>query len=466
MYRRISRFGLALATLGACLALLLPGGSASAQTGAEAPTNPSEAAAAWLADQFTGGLLPGYTPGSTDIGLTLQAIIGFAATGTENTTARAAWATVAADVDAAVQVGGVDAPGRLGLMITAAVALGEDPTNVGGVDLVARLLASQQPSGLFGTADPTYDGAFRQGLALLGLSAAGVTNPAGTNWLLDQRCVDGSYVAFRADTTVPCPAVDAASFVGPDTNSTALALLGLSSQGMSVLAAPSATWLLDMHDATGAVPYFGDPSLPGDANSTALVVAAIRGFATTPATQLDGLMTFQLACDSTAIGAFAFQPDTDGVLWPDTFATAQALWALGAALPVADATMAEGGAAACASTTTTTSAPTTSAPSTTGAIVTTTTAAIVETTTTPIATLPPTTSSTTTSSTSLATTSTTSPTTTAPPSTTIRANVAGAQQASTAQMARTGSNSLPLTLGGAVLIGLGIALLTAARRRS
>jgi hypothetical protein len=79
-----------LAMLMATCALWIPSTTAGAQTSTDSLSNPTEAAAAWLADQFVDGLLPGFTPGSTDIGLTLQAIIGFAATGTENTAARTA----------------------------------------------------------------------------------------------------------------------------------------------------------------------------------------------------------------------------------------------------------------------------------------------------------------------------------------------------------------------------------------
>ena len=48
------------------------------------------------------------------------------------------------------------------------------PTSFGGTNLVARLLATQRTTGtdagLFGAQDPTFDGAYRQGLALAALA--------------------------------------------------------------------------------------------------------------------------------------------------------------------------------------------------------------------------------------------------------------------------------------------------------
>src|SRR5207253_6785224 len=132
-------------------------------------------------------------------------------------------------VDDMIASGGADNPAALATLILALKAGGAQPTAFGmpATNLVARLVATQQADGLFGTADPTFDGAFREGLALLALHAAAVVNAAGAKWLEDQQCDDGSWTAFRSDTAKPCPAIDAHAFTGPDTNSTALAALGL-----------------------------------------------------------------------------------------------------------------------------------------------------------------------------------------------------------------------------------------------
>src|SRR5436305_2018998 len=86
--------------------------------------------------------------------------------------------------------------------LSRAVPDGANPANFGAahVNLVARLQATNQPNGLFGAADPTFDGAFRQGLALMALKVVGVADAAAADWLVGQQCADGSWTAFRADT--------------------------------------------------------------------------------------------------------------------------------------------------------------------------------------------------------------------------------------------------------------------------
>lgn len=50
---------------------------------------------------------------------------------------------------------------------------------------------------LHGSGDPTYDGAFRQGLALLALASVNNDDPDGEAWLTDQQCDTGSWVAYQ-----------------------------------------------------------------------------------------------------------------------------------------------------------------------------------------------------------------------------------------------------------------------------
>lgn len=129
--------------------------------------------------------------------------------------------------------------------------------------------------GLFGTQDPTYDGVFRQSYALMGLVAAGANIPRpAVNWLLDQQCADGSFVAYRADTTEPCPPSDPTTYSGPDTNSTALALSALTAVGETEAAGAAGSWLLAQQTRGGGFPYYagGAP----DTISTGLVMAALK----------------------------------------------------------------------------------------------------------------------------------------------------------------------------------------------
>lgn len=87
---------------------------------------------------------------------------------------------------------------------------------------------SPDTRGLFGSADPTYDGVLRQSTAIAGLAAAGRAVPArSVRWLIRQQCPDGSFAAYRPDPTAACPQPDSTAFTGPDTNSTAAAIIAL-----------------------------------------------------------------------------------------------------------------------------------------------------------------------------------------------------------------------------------------------
>lgn len=169
--------------------------------------------------------------------------------------------------------------------------------------------------GLYGSADPTYDGVYRQSTALLGLKAAKAPAPAtAVAWLTTQQCASGAFQAYRADTSVPCAAPDPAAFTGPDSNSTALAALALKATGRTQAAARAAAALRSTQNADGGWGYtLGGAS---DVNSTALALAALQAFPTT--LQADGpiprattyLKKAQIACTAPAAtrGALPYQP--------------------------------------------------------------------------------------------------------------------------------------------------------------
>ena len=199
--------------------------------------------------------------------------------------------------DAVKASDGSDDPGRLGYWTMAAVASGADPHHFGGQaarnDLVARLLATSRTSGpdkgLFGAADPTFDGAFRQGVALAALKAAGVaaTNPAvtrGVAWLKRQQCANGLWTSYRSDTSVPCPAADPDTFAGPDTNSTGMAAQGLAAYGLHPHAAATLTSLKAVQSADGGFPFLAAPGQASDPDSTALSIQGILALGGSPTT--------------------------------------------------------------------------------------------------------------------------------------------------------------------------------------
>ncbi|MEV0171182.1 prenyltransferase/squalene oxidase repeat-containing protein [Streptomyces sp. NPDC050803] len=183
------------------------------------------------------------------------------------------------------------------------------------------------PSGLYGTSDPTYDGVWRQSLALIAQVKSGVlpaTNAVG--WLLGQQCQTGAFAAFRAE---PAKACDAKVMV--DTNSTAVAAQALAEAdggGLMDDALAAVKWLKTVQNKDGGWGYM--PGGPSDANSTSLVIGALNAVGQDPETvdnggksPYDALRELALPCDDG--GAFAYQPDKKGKLAANADATAAAV---------------------------------------------------------------------------------------------------------------------------------------------
>ncbi len=327
------------------------------------PKTDAKAAAAWIAERVNAsGFIPSATsPTKADFSSSAQAVTALAAAGVGKSKVTALLAYLGSHIDAFVTANGFDDPGAIAYLILAAKAGGADPTSFGPAhaDLVTRLVATQQSDGLFGlAANATFTGAFDEGLSLLALHAAGIANPHGVTWLEGQQCDDGSFTAFRADTTVACPAVNTSTFVGPDTNSTALALLGLIAQGDTTAAAKAETALRAVRNAGGGWGFFAASTQATDGNSTGLVLEALRTVTGVADQQgLRALLTLQVGCAGAVAdrGGIAFQPDGQGGLAGDMFATVQATAALAeVALPITSATISSDVPTPCASTSTTT----------------------------------------------------------------------------------------------------------------
>ena len=183
--------------------------------------------------------------------------------------------------------------------------------------------------GLFGASDPSFDGAFRQSLGLLAEHAGGVHDSAAISWLLRQQCPDGGWTSYRSDLSKSCPATDLKSFVGEDSNSTALALEALHAVG----ATPkydAVAFLHTLQDADGGFPLLAGSGT--DPNSTSLVIQAVRAIGQDPTssawtkggkTPIDALMTSWLGCGSSDPGAFS-SPYSSG--HGDLVASVQAVW--------------------------------------------------------------------------------------------------------------------------------------------
>ncbi|MFI0963756.1 prenyltransferase/squalene oxidase repeat-containing protein [Streptomyces sp. NPDC021080] len=180
------------------------------------------------------------------------------------------------------------------------------------------------PSGLFGSADPTYDGVWRQSLALLAQHTVG-QSPASSaiGWLTGQQCANGAFAAYRADASAAC---DAKTQV--DTNSTAAAVQALGALGGHDDATGKAlTWLKSAQNKDGGWGYMAGG--PSDTNSTSVVIGALKAVGKKPAgftkdgkSPYDALLKLSTACDSEGDGAFAYQPDKKGKLAANADATA------------------------------------------------------------------------------------------------------------------------------------------------
>ncbi|MGW5371866.1 prenyltransferase/squalene oxidase repeat-containing protein [Streptomyces sp. NPDC004009] len=190
------------------------------------------------------------------------------------------------------------------------------------------------PSGLFGKSDPTYDGVWRQSLALLAQRTLGLRpNARAVDWLAGQQCAEGGFAPFRADTAKPCGGKGGAQ---PDTNSTAAAVQALGALGGHDAGIRKAlVWLKDAQNEDGGWGY--TPGSPSDTNSTSVVIGAFAVAGEEPGklraakgTPYDLLSARALGCDEDGGGALAYQPDKKGRLVANADATAAAvLGALG-----------------------------------------------------------------------------------------------------------------------------------------
>ncbi|KAB1148720.1 hypothetical protein F7R91_08020 [Streptomyces luteolifulvus] len=180
------------------------------------------------------------------------------------------------------------------------------------------------PSGLYGSADPQYDGVWRQSLALLAQHTVGVKPAAvGVEWLAGQQCASGAFAPFRADATKPC---DAKLMV--DSNSTAAAVQALAALGgHDAETGKAVAWLKSVQNKDGGWGYA--PGGPSDANSTSVVIGALTTAGEQPAkvvksgkSPYDALLKLALPCTDDGAGAFAYQPDKKGKLAANADATA------------------------------------------------------------------------------------------------------------------------------------------------
>ena len=231
---KVRRTG-ALVIAGAVAGAVLSPTSASAAGGPS--TGPSAAAVSWIAAQLEDGVLMG--PGYPDYGLTIDAALSTRAVGGDDAVVQEIADAIADHLSSYItgedfgDVGSTYA-GAAGKALTFAVAAGADPTDFGGVDLVARV-EGVTDDGTGRIADVSdygdYANTIGQSFAARGLAEAGSPEAAAaTNFLLVQQCSEGFFRLSFAAPDAADQGCDADPGASGDTDVTAFALLALVEQ--------------------------------------------------------------------------------------------------------------------------------------------------------------------------------------------------------------------------------------------
>jgi len=308
---------------------------------------PAEAAAGWLTTQRVDGYHTVITIGLTcdrvlttdgrlpDYGLTADTVIALAAAGVGLDYSTAAMDYLETNVELYVgdadRVGDADGEfyaGALAKTLLAADVTGRDPATFGEVDVLSRLLSTEQPSGRFSdiSAFGDFSNNIGQSFAVLALARVdpSALSPAAAGFLAGQQCVDGGALNGNVPLTIgadPC-AAESSSI-----DTTSFAVQALLAVGDSDSAAAGLSYLGRSQGAEGS---FSDLGVE-NSNSTGLAAQTLRvGGLDAPAdAAVDWLVARQLDCSAPPEqqGAIAYTDGPDGSpLYDDraTRATTQA----------------------------------------------------------------------------------------------------------------------------------------------
>lgn len=312
--------GALVAVLAVLAVLLLPSAAGAAPPTAPLTTDPADAAAGWLTGEFTDGdhlstsfdlngdgVIDPLTEVFPDYGLTADAVLAFAAAGSAGDAAEAATDYLAANVTPYAGDGAAESyAGSLAKLIVVADVMGRDPADFGGRDLVADLLAREQPSGRYSDASAfgDFSNGITQSLAVIALdrvTPAGAST-AAVDYLISQQCADGGFNSVLE--TVPCEG---------EVDTSAFAVQALDASGRDAALDTATTFLLGEQAADGsfAAPGFGTPPvLTFNSNSTGLAAQALSSLDEDAAAEkaVSWLLDRQVGADGPQPqqGAFAF----------------------------------------------------------------------------------------------------------------------------------------------------------------
>jgi LPXTG-motif cell wall-anchored protein len=276
-------------------------------------TDPADAAAGWLAGRLTDGdhFQQDFGGGLVfpDQGLTLDAVLAFAAAGVSGDNATAAMTWLAGGSTLLDYVGdgtSFSDAGRLAKVAYAALVTGGDPHDVAGVDVLGRLTAQLTATGRFSDlpADQDLSNAFGQAFAQLALArTTGGVPAAAVAFLAGSECPGGG---FPLDYGQPA--------CTPDTDATAMVVQALALPGGDAAAAGRGLdWLVSEQATDGSFSGTGPTATP-NANSTGLAAEALRAAGRTgPADEAAGwLRSQQLGCTAPVEQRGAIAYDANG----------------------------------------------------------------------------------------------------------------------------------------------------------
>ncbi|GAA3020621.1 hypothetical protein GCM10020229_34770 [Kitasatospora albolonga] len=299
-----------LAISALALTAALPATTASATAGSGATLRPDAAAAGWLARQLVNGdhfesVFDGVA--YPDQGLTVDAVLAFAASrSSDQAAARAtAWLAQPATTAGYLGDGTTEAyAGATAKLLLAAQVRGADQASFGGVDLPARLRGLQTPSGRFADRSQwgDYSNTFGQSLAVLALHRTPAGAPAAAvDFLAGTQCADGGFPVALGQST--CTA---------DPDATALAVQALAATGRTAKAGSGLGWLTAHQNADGGFAAAG--ATASNANSTGLATAALLsgGRYAAGLKGWSSLVKLQQGCSATAANRGAVAYDATG----------------------------------------------------------------------------------------------------------------------------------------------------------
>ena len=189
--------------------------------------------------------------------------------------------------------------------------------------------ANASDAGLFGSVKQGA-GAYSQSMAIIGITNTVESAPSSSvTWLVKQQCASGGFQLYRTAQEA-CTTPDAANYTGPDTNTTAVAVVALLRSGKKKAAKLAGKALLSWQNADGGFPYFSGGD--SDVNSTGLVAYALAALPDSNArsTAIDNAQEYvakaMLPCSSPVADRYALPYQPGGTA--DSMASAQGLLGL------------------------------------------------------------------------------------------------------------------------------------------